>query len=63
MLLNLKPETELKAVKRAAELGITVEEYIKKIILEDINEGQNLEKVFEPIRRTYQNEKEISENN
>lgn len=51
LTLNLKPETQAKAVKRAAELGITVEEFVRKIILKDLDKEQNLEKIFEPIRK------------
>ncbi len=50
LTLNLKPETEASAIKRAAELGIAVDEYIEKLILEEPDEMQILEEIFAPLR-------------
>ena len=60
LALNLKPETEANAIKRAAELGVTIDKYIEKIILEDLDEKQNLEEIFEPFRENIEGN-EISE--
>lgn len=50
LTLNLKPETEAYAIKRAAELGITVDDYIEKLILEEPDETEILEEIFAPLR-------------
>lgn len=50
LTLNLKPETEAYAIKRAAELGITVDDYIEKLILEEPDEMQVFEEIFAPLR-------------
>jgi hypothetical protein len=38
--INLKPETIIKATKRAEELGTSVEEFITKLILEELDKEQ-----------------------
>lgn len=48
--LNLKPETEAYAIKRVVELGITIDDFIEKLVLEDSDETPNFDEIFAPLR-------------